>query len=138
MRLVLDTNILLDFFMDRDRNRHKDCVELVRRVRDGEVRAVVLSVVVAEMVWVMKSVYGLKRSEIAEKVQAVTQMKGVVVVEKYEWVTALDQYARMKVKFVDAMIANVRQIKAKKWIVVTYDKDFDKLDVLRMEPDSVK
>jgi len=138
VRLVLDTNVLLDFFMERDMGRHKDCVELVRRVRDGEVQAVVLSVVIAELVWVMTSIYGLKRSEIAEMVQSVVQMKGVTVIEKYEWVSALEQYTRMKVKFIDAMIANLRQIKSKKWTVVTYDKEFEKLNVLRMTPGSVK
>ena len=138
MRLVLDTNVLLDFFMERAMGRHRDCVELVRKVRGGEVQAVILSVVIAEMVWVMTSIYGLKRSEIAEMVQSVVQMKGVLVGERYEWISTLEQYTRMKVKFIDAMIANVRQIKSKKWAVVTYDKEFDKLGVLKMEPGNIK
>lgn len=60
------------------------------------------------------------------------------MVERYEWISTLEQYTRIKVKFIDAMIANVRQIKSKKWAVVTYDKEFDKLGVLKMEPGNIK
>ena len=137
MKLVIDTNILLDFFIDRDTVRHEECVKLIRKINNGEVKAVILGVVIAEMVWVMKSVYGFERIQIAEAVKAVVQIRGVLIGEKYEWLKALEQFTQKKVKFIDAMIANVRQIKTKKWAVVSYDREFDKLDVYRMEPNQV-
>lgn len=138
MKLVLDTNVLLDFFMERDPLRHKECVDLMRKVRDGEVKAVILGVVVAEMVWVMKSVYGLERKQIAELVQAVTQIKGVIKTEGCDWITAVEHYTKKKIKFIDAMIASVKQIKTKKWMIVSYDRDFDKLNVLKKTPGEIK
>lgn len=137
MRYILDTNILLDFFIDRDDGRHRDCDNLMAKVKAGEIKVVILSVVMAEVVWVMGSFYKIERKDIAKTLDPLMQMKGVEVIEKYQWKRVFGDYSRTKVKFVDAMIANIKQVREKKWKVVSYDKEFDKLGVTRVEPGDI-
>lgn len=137
MRYVLDTNVLLDFFIDRDEKRHLDCVRLIGAVKRGNVKAVVLSVVVAELAWVMGTVYKVERWEIAKTLRSLTQIKKTRVIEVFNWGEVFEDYRDKKVKFVDAMIANLKQVKNNKWVVVSYDKEFDKLEVKRLEPGQV-
>jgi len=47
-------------------------------------------------------------------------------------------YSSKNVKFIDAMIASVDQIVSGSWVVVSYDKDFDKLGVKRAEPGGLR
>jgi len=134
MKYVLDTNVLLDFFINRDEDRHRDCDSLMAAVKVGEIKVVILSVVVAEVAWVMGSFYKIDRKDISRTLNALMQLKGVTVTEYYGWNGVFGDYSRTKVKFVDAMIANIKQVGGKKWKVVSYDKEFDKLGVTRVEP----
>lgn len=137
MRYVLDTNVLLDFLMDREQKKHVDCVRLMERVWAGEIKIVLLSVVIAEIAWVMKSFYGVDKKEMVDALKTLTEIKGCQVVERYEWDDIFSNYKEKKVKFVDSMIAGVKQIRSNKWTVITFDKDFDKLGVLNLEPGMV-
>jgi predicted nucleic-acid-binding protein len=137
VKYVLDTNVLLDFFIVRDKKRHDDCAKVIRKVKDGEIRGIILGVVVAETVWVMKSVYDIDRKLISKTIKPLMQMKGVEVIEKYDWSKVFGVYGETKVKFVDAMIANIKQVRERKWKVVSYDREFDKLGVIRVEPGDV-
>lgn len=137
MRYVLDTNVLLDFFIDRDDHKHRDCDSLMASVKAGEIKAVILSVVVAEVAWVMGSFYKIDRKDIAKTLDVLMQMKGITIVEHYSWTGVLGDYSRTKVKFIDAMIANIKQVESKKWKVVSYDREFDKLGVIRVEPGDI-
>ena len=137
MRYVLDTNILLDFFIDRDNNRHRDCDSLIAKVKAGEIKVAILAVVMAETVWVMGSFYKIDRKDVAKTLEPLMQMKGVEVVEKYQWKRVFGDYSKTKVKFVDSMIANIKQVREGKWKVVSYNKEFDKLGVNRVEPGDI-
>ena len=49
----------------------------------------------------------------------------------------MDLYAGHSVKFIDALITSIPQIAGGDMIAVSYDKDFDKLNVKRKEPKEV-
>lgn len=134
MIYVLDTNVLIDFLMDRGQKKHEDCVRLIEKVWVGEIKAVLLSVVIAEIAWVMKSFYDVDKKEVIDALKTLTKIKGCQVVERYEWDDIFSNYKEKKVKFVDSMIAGIKQVRSNKWTVITYDKDFKKLGVLNIEP----
>lgn len=46
-------------------------------------------------------------------------------------------FEQKPVKFIDALLASIKEIKEKKWKVVSYDRDFDKLGVVRIEPKEI-
>lgn len=137
MRYVLDTNVLIDFLIKRDQKKHVACVKLFEKIKRRKVKGVILGVVIAETVWVLRSVYEIERKEIERTIMPIITMKGVRVLEQYRWSNLFADFANTKVKFVDAMVANIKQVKDGKWTVVSYDRDFDKLGVKRIEPGEV-
>lgn len=50
---------------------------------------------------------------------------------------AIDLYQKHNIKFVDALIASHPKMQNKEIVVVSYDKDFDKLGIKRQEPAEV-
>ena len=46
-------------------------------------------------------------------------------------------YEQNNIKLTDAFIASHPKIQSKEMIVVSYDKDFDKLSVIRKEPGEI-
>lgn len=66
-----------------------------------------------------------------------SNLRGLKVVDGYQISLALLYYRSKSVKFIDAMIASIKQISAKKWTIISYDQDFDKLDLIRLEPNQV-
>jgi len=59
------------------------------------------------------------------------------IVDRFQPRISLNLFSKRNVKYIDTLIASIKEILAKKWTVVSYDKDFDKLGVLRKEPGEV-
>lgn len=101
-RLFVDTNLFLRY-LTNDVPQQADAVEaLLRRAAVGEVTLVTNSLVIAEMVWVLETVYGLSRSSIAEKVLAILNTPGLEVPEAEILLQATLWYTEQNVDFADA------------------------------------
>lgn len=101
-RLFADTNLFLRY-LTNDVPQQADAVEgLLRRAAAGEVTLVTSSMVIAEIVWVLETVYGLSRTSIAEKVLAILNTPGLEVPEAEILLQAVIWYAEQNVDFADA------------------------------------
>lgn len=137
VKYFLDTNIFLRTIVVEDDKQYQECLRLLTIIKEGQIKAVTSNEVIAEMVWVLKSYYKLTRSQIVEAVRTVVNLKGLKLVLTNNIERAIEIYEQSTVKFIDAMIASIKQIQEKKWVVVSYDKDFDKIGVLRKEPKEI-
>ena len=63
-RAVIDTNLLVRYLTEDDPSKANDVRRLLLKAAQGEVRLLVPSVVIAELVWVLESFYRLERSRI--------------------------------------------------------------------------
>lgn len=134
MKYLLDTNIFLRFLIKERMKDYEECSELFSRVRSLEIEAVTAGIVLAEISWVLGSYYKQKVGVITEKLQAIVKMKGLNVVDGYDWISAVGTYGDKKIKFVDAVLASLPKVSSKEWVVVSYDEDFKKLPVLWKRP----
>jgi predicted nucleic acid-binding protein len=50
---------------------------------------------------------------------------------------AIEFYKNYNIKFIDALIASNPKIFKKEITIISYDKDFDKINVLRKEPKEI-
>lgn len=55
-------------------------------------------------------------------------------IDHYDYLSAVSLFEKTNVKFFDALISSISEIMEQRWIVISYDKDFDKLGVKRKEP----
>ena len=85
--------------------RKTDAVDnLLDKAVKGEVRIIVPSVVIAELVWVLESFYQLKADAILELIEAIVNTSGLDVTDKSMVISALRLYKNRNIDFIDAWI----------------------------------
>lgn len=130
----VDTNIFLRVLL-RDKERtFNDCLKFLNKVKEGEIEAFTSNLVLTEINWILSSIYKLPKNEIIEGLVSILGLKNLKIRDKFESRLALEIYNNFPVKFIDALIASNPRIFKKEVIVISYDKDFDKIGVKRMEP----
>lgn len=134
MNYFVDSNIFLRAVVEEDEKSFLECISLLRNLEIGKLSAVTSNVVLAEIVWTLKSFYKLERATITKSVKNICSLKGLKILDRFQTDKAINIYSKRSIKFIDCLIASIPEVDDKKWIVVSYDKDFDKLGILRKEP----
>lgn len=137
MKYFIDTNIFLRTLIKEDERTFNDCYRILEEVRLNKLKGVTSSLILAEIAWTLSSYYQFNREDIAKALKGVINLRGLKIIDGYQVLLALSFYQSKGVKFIDAMIASIEQLVTKKWTIVSYDQDFDKLDIIRREPDQV-
>ena len=114
-----------------------DCVGFLKLVKMNKVKSVTAGIILAEIVWTLKSFYRLSKEDVIYSLQSIHNLHGLDIVDKYNYEGALRIYNDKSVKYIDALISSIDNVSSREWIVISYDKDFDKIGVIRMEPDAV-
>ena len=136
-RYFVDTNVFIDIVMKRDEKRFSQCSRFFQKVKLNKIKAATGNVVLAELIWTLKSFYGIGKEEIARRIKSIIKLRGIKLVDNYDPLKAIDLYQSKSIKYVDALIASIKEIQEKKWIVVSFDKDFDRIGVNRKEPGGI-
>ena len=136
-RYFVDTNVFIDIVMKRDEKRFRQCSRFFQKVKLNKIKAATGNVVLAELIWTLKSFYGIGKEEIARRIKSIIKLRGIKLVDNYDPLRAIDLYQSKSIKYIDALIASIRPIQEKKWTVVSFDKDFDRIAVNRKEPGKI-
>jgi len=103
--VLLDTNVLLAVFTLGEPAQHAAAVRLVRRAASGDVRLLVVPLVLFESYWVVRRVYRQERSSALDLIESVVNTPGVEV-ENAPRVRRAPALARKaKTDFADAYLA---------------------------------
>ncbi len=131
-RAVIDTNLLVRFLTEDDPSKANDVKRLLLKAAQGEIRLLIPSVVIAELVWVLQSFYKLERSEIVPLLNAILHTHGVEVSDKTVVSDAIAMYRNEAIDFIDAWIvafAKAAEVRA----IYTFDrKHFKGIDGIEM------
>ena len=104
-RAFIDTNLFLRI-LTNDVPEQADAVErLLRRAGVGEIELVTNSLVIAEIVWTLESLFGLAPEDIKTKVMAILGTPGVEVDDSSFVLQAIADYAEYNVGYADAFNA---------------------------------
>jgi predicted nucleic acid-binding protein len=122
----VDTNVLVRFITRDDAEQWRRVVAAMRKAERGEIAIRVSAVVVAEVSWVLKSVYGYAPVAIAEALRGFLITDGVSVEEEDVVIEAL-RLVREGVGFIDGYIAALAR--SHREPVLTFDADFKRLGV---------
>lgn len=125
-RLWVDANVLLRFLTGEPEGMAERSARLMRRAEAGEVRLVLSPLVVAEIVWVLKSFYGHSYAEIARVVIPLLSADGIEIEQRELMIQAIELARDKNVDFLDAVLA--LQAVRHHETVCTFDKaDFKRL-----------
>jgi predicted nucleic acid-binding protein len=129
----VDTNVLARFFMGDPPEMALKARRLVERADKGDLILVVLPVIVAELVYTLESFYGIDRKEVATRLLAFLQSRGIEAIESSRIVAALHRSRDRNAHFTDAYLAAAAVEMGNP--IASFDRDFDKFkDVQRIEP----
>ena len=103
--LGIDTNVLVRFLVrDDERQFAKAHSQIQREVRDGGV--VVSLLVQLEAEWVLRSRYGLKKSEIAAVLSGLLEASNIRIEDESSVEEALDVWSSSAADFTDCLIGS--------------------------------
>ncbi len=131
---LIDTNIFLRFLVRDDEKSAEDCRRFLQLVRLGKIKAFTTTINIIEMGWTLNSYYKLNKAQVLKALRGVINLRGLEIRDGYDLRSALSLWEQENIKFVDAIISSLDGKDAK---VVSYDKDFDRTKMQRVEPHDV-
>lgn len=129
----VDTNLFIRYLTNDDPPKAERVELLLKEAASGTVRLVTTEMVIAEVVWVLESSYGLKSSTVAPLIRAILATSGLEVINASLVAIALDYYETKNIDFIDGYIAAVME---KQGITELYS--FDKKHISRIKTISRK
>lgn len=137
MRYFLDTNIFLRYFTEESQSKIlDDCSRLIKQIKLGQIKCITSHLVLAEIVWTLPSSYNSSKKQVLRVLKAIDSFS-LKFDDRIDNRVACNIFERYSVKYIDALIASNPEIQSKKMTVISYDKDFDKLGVKRIEPSDI-
>ena len=117
----VDTNLFIRYLTNDDPEKTDRVEKLLDDAAAGKVKLVTAEMVMAEVVWVLESYYGLKNIEIASMIKAILATPGLEVINSSLVEKALEYYLSYQIDFIDGYIAAVMSRKQINEIF-SYDK----------------
>jgi predicted nucleic acid-binding protein len=122
----LDTNVLVRFIRRDDPEQSRLVLNVMRRAERGELSLRVSAIVVAEVTWVLESVYGYSRIAIGDALRAILIADGVTIEDEDVVIEAL-RLMQEGATFTDAYVASLAR--SHREPVFTFDAGFKRLGV---------
>ena len=122
---VVDANAIVRYLLADNAEQFARAKSFFERVRKGTQPAYIPESVVAETVYVLSKVYGVGRKEIAEKLSALLDYRGISEENRTILRTALSLFRDRNVDFVDALVAATAR--ARGWRTFSFDRDLERL-----------
>lgn len=138
MKYVIDTNIFLRILTNDDTQKAHECNTLVKAIIGGEIDVCTTSITITEVVWTLQSFYSYTKDSIVDAIKSITGISGMTIIDNYNNSVAYNLFEKNNVKFVDCLLASIPKIQKKDWAIISYDRDFDKLGIIRKEPKTFK
>lgn len=136
-KFFIDTNIFFRVIAKDDIEKTKDCEKLFKSLGAKQIKAITSSLVLAEIVWTSFSVYKLAKADVIKVLQGILAIKNLKIEDKFNLMYATNKFESANVKFIDCLISSNPNISSGHTKVISYDRDFDRLGVLRVEPKDI-
>lgn len=124
-RVVLDTNVLVSFLTDRNAEQQERASTLFEAASAGELGLILHQIVITELVYVLRNLYGVAVSEIAQTIGELLSSPGVVPIDEVVWTRVLELWPRRISDFADAVLAAAAR-HGRYDAVATFDRPFSR------------
>ena len=132
-RCFMDTDVLVNGLVPIDEEKHFASKELLKEVEKGDILIITDFLALTETFHILAKYKGEETA--AEMIRKLLSLNGFVTIslDNFTYFEALKRVGRYKLKFNDlvhytiALLQNVSGI-------YSYDKDFDRLEIKRIEP----
>jgi predicted nucleic-acid-binding protein len=101
----VDTNLFIRYLTNDNPQKAERVEKLLAQAASGKIRLVTAEMVLAEVIWVLESAYGLKAPEIAPMIKGILATPGLEVTNESLAERALGYYETCNIDFIDGYIA---------------------------------
>lgn len=134
MDYFIDTNIFLRFFLKENEKTLRETKKVINLIKKNVIKAITSHLVIAELDWTMKSYYRISKEQRIIFLNSLLQLKNLSLKDDFNLATTLNFYKNSSVKFIDCLFASSPRLLSGKTVIISYDKEFDKLKVKRLDP----
>ena len=131
---LIDSNFFIEIFLGR--NKYEECVQLLNKTRQNSITLVITTFAVHSIEMIINKQKGVESS-----IEFLNQLLKSENIEVYntllaEEIKVLESMKKNKLDFDDALQLYVaKQLECR--AIISFDKDFDSLEIPRMEPSEV-
>ena len=131
--IAVDSNIFMRWLLNDDKEQADAIATLVRKSeKDGE-RLWASDTVVAEVVWVLESVYDVSPKDVSQYIESLLDVQTFEFENRERLLRAVELYRAHQVDFIDCYIVASAKDKGIT-TVVSYDRDFKKMPIEAIRP----
>jgi predicted nucleic acid-binding protein len=126
----VDSNVLVRHLTGDSPDQAEQATALLR---SGE-HLILVDLVVAEVVYVLESVYDVERARVADIVRAIVGFPSVAVPDEALLLRALEIYEQHRIHFAESYLAACAELSGV-GVVASFDRDIDRVtSIRRLEP----
>lgn len=127
--LCLDTNVLLRALVEEKSEQTKAAIQVLELIKQGEYKAIIPGLVLAELSWVLTSVYKVGKEELIDTLNAIINIPNAKVRDDYHWVLANELFSRYKLKYVDAVLLSLIAMTEPLTVLISFDQELLKSSI---------
>lgn len=133
----IDTNIFIRSLVNDEKEMSNESSLFLKNLETLDSNFFTSSVVVLEINFVLANIYDFPKTKIISIIKSISASRSVKIDDNVSLRLAVKLYQIHSVKFTDCLIASIKPIYEKKMTVISYDKDFDKLSIIRKTPSQI-
>lgn len=109
--VLLDTNVILRFFLHDHPEHFKRAKALFERAENGLISCYIDPVILAEVVWTLSSFYKVSRGNIATKLETLLVQQWAVSDQKQAMLSAIHWYQETTLDYIDCWLLAISEEK---------------------------
>ena len=131
--IAVDSNIFMRWLLSDDKEQADAIAAMVRKFEKGGERLWASDTVVAEVVWVLESVYDVSPKDISRYIESLLDVQTFEFENRERLLRAVELYRAHQVDFIDCYIVASAKDNGIT-TVVSYDRDFKKMPIEAIRP----
>ena len=133
MNPMLDTNVIVRFLIGDKNEKFKGVFNFFKSIEQKKIDVELKLIVLFQTIFVLKSYYKVPKNRIINATMGLIKFNGLKIKEKRIVERMLEIWGSNNIEIVDAyLIASLE--KDSRNILYSYDTDFDKFEINRIEP----
>ncbi|KKU80911.1 MAG: hypothetical protein UY08_C0006G0007 [Candidatus Gottesmanbacteria bacterium GW2011_GWA1_47_8] len=132
--VLVDANVFLRIFVRENETMFADCHSFFQAIKSGSIDAYIPTVIAAEVSFVLSSHYKLSKPAILQALESMGASSGLKILDDLQMSLGIALYKSHTVKLIDCLLASSKRIQEGNAVILSYDRDFDKLGIRRLEP----
>jgi len=123
-KFLLDTNVWLRYFLKDEPEQYKWARKIILLTEEGKFLPYISVITFLEIHYLLLKNYDLSFDKWKKVVEAILEVRNLVVVDRTDLVSGLENHFETKIKLADYLIASGLP---KGGVLVSWDKDFAKM-----------